>query len=161
VNEKFVARMKDPNVVSDTRTLADFVQIWCDGHHGDRVRHTPKTEGAQIGIYRRGRLEICDECEAHLAYAEKRRAYCPLDPKPFCAYCEIHCYKPDESEWQRQMMRYSGPKSWRKGHAIDGIKHVIDGRKYRKQAASRVRDATTTITAITPPVPTNRQEDTP
>jgi hypothetical protein len=30
------------------------------------------------------------------------------------------------------MMRYSGPKSWRKGHAIDGIKHVIEGRKYKR-----------------------------
>ena len=82
---------------------------------------------------------LCEECEAHLAYAEKRRAYCPQDPKPFCAYCETHCYKSDEREWQRQMMRYSGPRSWRKGHAVDGIRHMLDGRKFRKQQEARER----------------------
>ena len=84
---------------------------------------------------------LCEECEAHLAYAEKRRAYCPQDPKPFCANCETHCYKPDEREWQREMMRYSGPKSWRKGHAIDGIRHVLESRRFRKKAQMKAEEA--------------------
>jgi hypothetical protein len=95
----------------------------------------------QLGIYGRKRPVLCEECEAHLAYAEKRRAYCPKDPKPFCANCDTHCYMSDEREWQRQMMRYSGPKSWRRGHAIDGIKHVLESRKYRKQAEKNAREA--------------------
>ena len=161
MNERFTERMSDAKVRHDTVVLADFVQIWCDGHHRGQSRRPIETDAVTLGVYGRKRPVLCTECEAHLAYAEKRRAFCPHDPKPFCAHCETHCYRPEEREWQRQMMRYSGPKSWRKGHAIDGIKHAIDGRKYRKQAASRVRDATTTITAITPPVPTNRQEDTP
>ncbi|NTU72316.1 MAG: nitrous oxide-stimulated promoter family protein [Coriobacteriia bacterium] len=140
MNERFAEKMNDAEVVRDTRTLADFVQIWCDGHHGDRDRHAPTTDGAVLGIYRK-KLVLCDECEAHLSYAEKRRAYCPKDPKPFCAHCDTHCYKSDEREWQRDMMRYSGPKSWRKGHAIDGIKHVLEGRKYRKQAEAAARAA--------------------
>jgi hypothetical protein len=70
-----------------------------------------------------------------LAYGEQRRAYCPKDPKPFCAHCETHCYKTDEAQWQRQMMRYAGPKSWRKGHAMDGIKHVLQARKHRRLRA--------------------------
>ena len=41
------------------------------------------------------------------------------------------------------MMRYSGPKSWRKCHAIDGIKHVLESRKYRKQAEAKAAAATT------------------
>ena len=139
MNEKFVARMHDEKVVSDMKTLADFVVIWCDGHHRDRPRAAVRTEGSELGIYGRKVPVLCEECEAHLAYAEKRRAYCPHDPKPFCAYCEVHCYKSDEREWQRELMRYSGPKSWRKGHAIDGIKHVLDGRKFRKQQQARAR----------------------
>jgi hypothetical protein len=133
VNENFVARMHDEKVRSDTRTLADFIGIWCDGHHRDRPRREIRTEGAELGIYGRKTPALCEECEAHLAYAEKRRAYCNEDPKPFCAYCPVHCYKSDEREWQREMMRYSGPRSWRKGYALEGIRHVLDGRTYRKQ----------------------------
>ena len=145
MNEKFAQKMKDREIASDTRTLADFIQIWCDGHHRDLERRRVDTEGAQLGIYGRRHPVLCAECEAHLAYAEKRRAYCPVDPKPFCAYCEVHCYKADERAWQQQMMRYSGPKSWRKGHAIDGIKHVLDGRKHRKLAEAKAHAATRSV----------------
>jgi len=141
MNERFAEKMKDKQVVKDTTTLGDFIQIWCDGHHAACIRRPVETDGATLGIYGRRRPVLCEECEAHLAYAEQRRAYCNQDPKPFCAYCEVHCYKSDEREWQREMMRYSGPKSWRKGHAIDGIKHVLDGRKYRKLAEAKARGA--------------------
>jgi hypothetical protein len=30
------------------------------------------------------------------------------------------------------MMRYSGPRSWTRGYAIDGIKHVLEGRRARR-----------------------------
>ena len=143
MNERFAEKMKSAKVVHDTVVLGDFIQIWCDGHHRDRTRRLVETDGAQLGIYGRKRPTLCEECEVHLAYAEKRRAYCPHDPKPFCANCETHCYKSDEREWQRAMMRYSGPKSWRKGHAIDGIKHVLESRKFRKQAETKARAAAT------------------
>ena len=141
MNERFAEKMRDTKVVHDTVVLADFIQIWCDAHHRDRTRRPVETDGAQLGIYARKRPTLCAECEAHLAYAEKRRAYCPQDPKPFCANCETHCYKSDEREWQREMMRYSGPKSWRKGHAIDGLRHVLESRKFRKQAETIARAA--------------------
>ena len=142
MNQKFVERMQDPTVVSDTITLGDFIAIWCNGHHRDRRRRSVQTEGAELGVYGRKPPVLCDECEAHLAYAEKRRAYCPQDPKPFCAYCETHCYKVDERAWQHDMMRYSGPRSWRKGYAIAGIKHLLEGRKHKRLAAERVAAAT-------------------
>lgn len=141
MNDAFVARMREPQVISDAITLGDFIQIWCDAHHSGSERRPVRTDGAQLGTYGRKRPVLCEECEAHLAYAEKRRAFCPHDPKPFCAYCETHCYKSDEREWQREMMRYVGPKSWRKGHAIDGIKHLLDGRKHRKLAEAKARAA--------------------
>jgi hypothetical protein len=137
VKDRFAEKLDDPTIAKDTTTLADFVVIYCDGHHREAVRRLVETDAALLGIYGRKRPVLCAACEAHLAYAEKRRAYCNQDPKPFCAYCEVHCYKSDEREWQRRMMRYSGPKSWRKGYAIDGIKHVLDGRKYRKLAEAK------------------------
>jgi predicted amidophosphoribosyltransferase len=128
--------MQDKRVVHDTALLADFVSIWCDGHHVDRVRSPIDTAGARLGVYRGKQTRLCAECEGHLAYAEQRRAYCPRDPKPFCAHCETHCYREAEREWQREMMRYSGPRSWRRGHAIDGVKHALEARAYRKRASA-------------------------
>jgi hypothetical protein len=141
VNERFVEKMKEKKVRHDTIVLADFIRIYCDGHHRDRVRHAVTTDAAELGVYGRRLPILCEECESHLAYAEKRRAFCPVSPKPFCANCETHCYKPDEREWQRQMMRYSGPKSWRSGHAVDGIRHVLETRKHRRQMEAKAREA--------------------
>ena len=155
MSERFAEKMKSAKVAHDTVVLGDFIQIWCDGHHRDRTRRLVETDGAQLGIYGRKRPTLCEECEVHLAYAEKRRAYCPHDPKPFCANCETHCYKSDEREWQRGMMRYSGPKSWRKGHAIDGIKHVLESRKFRRQAESKARAAAAVASSHS-----NHQEET-
>ena len=156
MNEKFVAKMHDEEVIGDTKTLADLIGIWCDGHHRDHTRRQVRTDGATLGIYGRTTPVLCEECEAHLSYAEKRRAYCREDPKPFCAYCEVHCYKPDEREWQREMMRYSGPRSWRKGHLLEGVKHMIDGRAFRKQQQARVRAAAEPVSADG--TPTNQED---
>jgi len=139
MNERFAERMDDPKVRHDVAVLGDFVQIWCDGLHADRPRAQVDTDATKLGVYKRAPL-LCEECEAHLAYAEKRRALCPKDPKPFCAHCDTHCYKSDERVWQQQMMRYAGPKSWRKGHAIDGIKHVLEARRWKREMARTSAD---------------------
>ncbi len=141
MNERFVEKMSDRQVIHDVKVLADFTQIWCDGHHADRTRRRVETDAALLDVYGRKTPTLCEECEAHLAYGEKRRAHCPKDPKPFCAHCDTHCYRIEERTWQQQMMRYSGPKSWRKGHAIDGIKHVLEARKWRREMERRSAQA--------------------
>ncbi len=133
MNERFTKAMTDKQIRHDTVVVADFIQIWCDGHHADHERTLVATDAAKLGVYGRKTPVLCEECSDHLAYAEKRRAFCPKDPKPFCAHCDTHCYKDEERQWQRELMRYAGPKSWRKGHAIDGIKHVLEGRKWKRQ----------------------------
>jgi hypothetical protein len=136
VSERFAERMSDPKVAHDVRVLADFVRIWCDGQHADLPRAAAATDAAALGIYARKRHVLCAECAAHLGYAEKRRAYCGQDPKPFCAHCDTQCYSASELEWQRGMMRYSGPRSWRHGHAIDGIRHLLEARRYRRRTGT-------------------------
>ena len=126
-------RMADPQVAQDTRTVADFIRIYCDGHHKTEARAAAETDAALLGVYGGKRPVLCAGCLAHLAYAEKRRAYCPRDPKPFCAHCDSQCYSSDELEWQRGMMRYSGPRSWYQGHAIAGIRHALEARTYRRR----------------------------
>ncbi|HEX9093029.1 MAG TPA: nitrous oxide-stimulated promoter family protein [Coriobacteriia bacterium] len=139
-SEKFAQRMRDPSVAHDVRVVADFIRIWCDGNHRDRVRGVAPTEGGALGVYRK-RHVLCAECAEHLVYAEKRRAYCPMDPKPFCAHCDSQCYSPSEQEWQRTMMRYSGPRSVLHGHAIDGIKHALEARRYRTETVRKAAEA--------------------
>lgn len=139
MTERFAERMGDEKVVHDTRVVADFIRIWCDAHHADRRRREAETDAANCGVYAAKHPVLCEECEAHLAYAEKRRAYCPQDPKPFCAHCESHCYREAERQWQAQMMRFSGPRSWKEGHLIDGLRHAVDGMKWKREMARRAK----------------------
>lgn len=140
-SERFTERMADRQVSHDTRVMGDFVSIWCDARHRDRERARAATDAAKLGVYGRKVPILCDECVAHLAYAEKRRAYCPKSPKPFCAHCDSQCYSAGEQVWQRTMMRFSGPRSLLKGHAIDGLKHALEARRYARQASSRAAAA--------------------
>ena len=134
MNQKFEERMSDRTVAKDTRTLGDFVEIYCQGLHRGVDRAPIHTDAAVLGVYGRKPPVLCAECEAHLAYGENRRAFCPKDPKPFCANCDVHCYRSEEREWQRQMMRYSGRRSMFRGHAIDGIKHLMETKRHKREA---------------------------
>jgi hypothetical protein len=131
MSERFAEKMSDPKVRKDTKTLADFTEIWCEGHHADRERAPVASDAADLGVYGSKPPVLCAECAEHLRYGEKRRAYCPKDPKPFCAHCDTHCYKPEERDFQRTMMRFSGPRSMTRGHFIDGVKHMAEARRHR------------------------------
>lgn len=141
MNERFAQRMADPQVLKDTRLLGDFAVIYCRGMHAGAERTPLVSEGASLGVYGARPPRVCTGCAELLTYAEQRRAYCAKDPKPFCSYCDTHCYKPAMREQMRDVMRYAGPRSLLSGHAIDGIKHVIDGRKARKAEQARNRAA--------------------
>lgn len=130
----FEERMSDAAVRKDTRLLGDFAVIYCRGNHRATARVALASDGASLGVYGRTPPVVCEQCAELLRYAEKRRAFCPKDPKPFCSHCDTHCYRPETAEYMRQVMRYAGPRSLLHGHAIDGIKHVIDGRRARMAA---------------------------
>lgn len=68
-----------------------MVAIWCRDRHGhDRP---------------------CAQCSSFLAYAEQRLARCPYgDRKPTCARCPVHCYRHEQREHARAVMRHAGPK---------------------------------------------------
>ena len=133
MSERFAEAMHDPQVAKDTRLLGDFSVVYCSGVHVGAERRPLASEGVGLGVYGRKVPVVCEQCAQLLTYAEKRRAFCPKDPKPFCSYCDTHCYKPDMREYMREVMRYAGPRSWRHGHAIDGVKHLIEGRRHRQE----------------------------
>lgn len=132
MSERPVLRMDGPKVRHDVALLGDFTRMWCDAHHAGRDRAPIDTEGARAGVYRRIPV-LCDECAAHLAYAEKRRARCTRDPKPFCSQCDTHCYSAEHRRWQREVMRYAGPRSWHTRHVFEGIRHVMAAARSREE----------------------------
>lgn len=136
MQERFAEKMTDPKARKDTRLLGDFTGIHCRGRHGSAPRVSLESPGVDLGVYGRTPPVVCAECADLLRYAEKRRAFCSKDPKPFCSHCDTHCYSPEMRERMREVMRYAGPRSVLHGHAIDGVRHLIEGRRARVAAAS-------------------------
>ena len=91
----------------DLRLLALFIECWCGAHHHAAVRESTGSDTALATLGLRP-CRLCAECRELLAYAIARRRGCPLDPKPACKDCPIHCYKPAHREEIRKIMRFSG-----------------------------------------------------
>jgi len=81
---------KDKRIKKDTKILKKFIHVYCKNHHGV---HPDK---------------YCPECKNILEYALEKYEKCPLDPKPKCKDCHIHCYTPEMRLTVREIMRYSG-----------------------------------------------------
>jgi hypothetical protein len=126
--------MSEAGVRADTRLLGDFVGIYCRGKHRGAARALLVSEGASSNVYGRRAPTVCDECADLLRYAERRRAMCPKEPKPFCSVCDTHCYRPAMRESMGKIMRYSGPRALFRGYAIQGIRHLVQSRRAGKAA---------------------------
>ena len=91
----------------DLRVLVTFTAVYCRHHHD------AETDGVDIGSescepLATGQYQVCAECREFLSYAIARRINCPLDPKPVCKHCPVHCYKPDYRQQVKDIMRFSG-----------------------------------------------------
>ncbi len=91
----------------DLKVLGLFTAVFCRRHHdGDKGPLASGSLGAaELGL---ARHRYCPECREFLAYAIQRRLRCPLDPKPTCKECPVHCYRPGHRERVREIMRFSG-----------------------------------------------------
>ena len=106
----------------EQQTLECMTAIFCHDHHP---------------LHADGGL--CSSCSTLMRYAEKRLAKCPYgQSKPTCAKCPIHCYKKQQREQVRQMMRYAGPRMpWRQPwralvHIFDKLRHVVHPMELRR-----------------------------
>lgn len=93
----------------ERETIAAMIRIYCRAHHAPQGR------------------ELCESCQALLAYAHARLAKCPFqENKPTCARCPIHCYRPDQRDQIRDVMRYAGPRMILR-HPRLALLHLLDG----------------------------------
>ena len=138
MGDRLAERFADADIAHDVRVSADFVRVYCDGHHRESERAPLASAGSVAGVYRKPPV-LCEGCAELQAYAEKRRAFCPFDPKPFCSECPTHCYKDDRREQMRKVMRYAGPKVMEHRHPIDGIKHVMAVRRSKRTSSVPTR----------------------
>ncbi len=90
----------------DLRVLAQFTAVFCQARHsGEKSALRGNTELAGLKLER---YPLCADCGDFLLYAIDRRRKCPLDPKPSCKHCQVHCYRPGHREKVREIMRFSG-----------------------------------------------------
>jgi hypothetical protein len=99
-------------IEKDIKILKDFIQIYCNTKHKNRSK-TSKENSL-----------LCEECHDTLTYAIVRRRNCPLNPKPTCKNCDIHCYKNEYREKIIEIMRHSGMILIKRGR-IDLIFHYF------------------------------------
>ena len=73
--------------------------------------------------------DLCPECRELFDYANNRIEKCPFkSEKPTCVNCKVHCYRKNEKERIRQVMRFAGPRMLYY-HPILAILHLIENRK--------------------------------
>ena len=91
----------------ELRVLAQFTSVYCKVHHN--VERLPlESDVPGVAALKVNKYQVCDSCREFLYYAIERRLHCPLDPKPICKHCHVHCYKPDYRQKVREIMRFSG-----------------------------------------------------
>jgi hypothetical protein len=93
--------------LKDLRLLALFIDCWCGAHH-DNATRTAIASVAEFAPLTLSGCRLCPECRELLDYAIARRRVCPLNPKPACKDCPIHCYQAEQRAKIRNIMRFSG-----------------------------------------------------
>jgi len=104
-----MAMLKEKRIKKDAKILKKFVSVYCNKNHADREKN-------ESGY--------CDECFEVLNYALKRDEKCPLDPKPKCKDCKIHCYKPEMRQKIKEIMKFSGIYFIKRGR-LDWVFHYF------------------------------------
>ena len=102
-------RLEKGALKREAKLLSAMVLAYCKKNHGSE--------------------SLCDECREFLTFALTRLACCPFgENKPTCLKCKIHCYRAEEKETARQIMREQGPRMLLR-HPILTAEHLIKNMK--------------------------------
>ena len=105
----------------DLKVLITFVATYCAAKHDCRTDFP--LPGETAGRFRNG-VALCPDCGRLLEYALEKRRKCPLDPKPACKNCHIHCYRLEHRAKMREIMAFSGRRMILRGR-LDYLWHYF------------------------------------
>jgi RNase P subunit RPR2 len=109
--------------LKDLKVLLQFTAVYCANRHtSDRavvITEEPDLQSLPLHKY-----PVCEECSDFLLYAFERRLRCPLEEKPICKHCTVHCYKPGHRDKVREIMRFSGQYLIKRGR-LDLLWHYF------------------------------------
>ena len=114
----------DTKLEKDLRVLVRFIRLYCDHRHGAAAKEPFSLRGLDGRSLGRRPVVLCHPCRKLLAHALVKRSRCPLDPKPACKHCPVHCYHPTYRQNIREVMRYSGRRLVLSGR-LDMLYHLL------------------------------------
>src|ERR1035437_7836017 len=77
----------DPKLRRDLKTLADFIEVYCDHHHAGLPREPVSLRTHDIQQLTGHGISLCPQCTQLLTHAFVKRSHCQMDPKPACKHC--------------------------------------------------------------------------
>lgn len=98
-----------------------FVRVFCSLQHDHQAESPLPHELA--GMFKKGLL-LCPDCRTLVGHALEKRRKCPLDPKPSCRKCHIHCYSREYRARIREIMAFSGRRMIMRGR-LDYLWHYF------------------------------------
>ena len=108
---QMIMRIFGNRIEDEKRTVGVMIEMYCEAHHES------------------GSSTLCKDCTSLLDYALTRIDICTFGiDKPSCEKCPVHCYKKEQREDIKKIMRYSGPRMLF-SYPILTIKHLIRNRK--------------------------------
>ncbi len=109
--------------IKDLKVLLQFTSVYCKVHHNEK-KSVIATDEVQFHRLPLQKFPVCTDCQEFLLYAFERRLRCPLEEKPTCKHCHVHCYKPGHREKVREVMRFSGQYLIKRGR-LDLLWHYF------------------------------------
>lgn len=91
-----------------------MIKIFCKSNHSDDNTYNCNN--------------LCNKCYDMQKYMHYRIDHCKQNN--FCAYCGTKCHPKDKSDYMKKIMRYSGPRIFKK-YPIISIKHFIKKLVYK------------------------------
>ena len=100
--------MKSVSPDKQLQMLTKFIEVYCGKKH------------------RTADEQLCDECAELLDYAADRLTKCPMDPKPKCKDCTVHCYDAAHRARIKEVMKFSGMYFVKRGRLDWLVKYFLN-----------------------------------